>query len=276
MTELEQVSMPSTPVALIQMDTQDNPDENRAKAISMVDQASAQGAQLIVLPEAFVCLGDLDTRKASAEPLAGPTASMLCEAAKRNNVYLVGGSFFEKRAGQDKIFNTCLFTGPDGTVISVYRKIHLFKIDVPGEFVFDEAQVVAPGQEIVTSDSPFGRLGFSICYDLRFPELYRALAERDAHIVTVPAAFAMKTGKDHWELLLRARAVENQVFILAAAQIGAKPDGSTCYGRSMIIDPWGTVLAQAHDSETILMAEIDMDHMTRIRRTLPVLESRRL
>ena len=268
--------MTSIPVAVIQLDTQGDPDENRAKAISLVDKASSQGAQLVVLPEAFVCLGDLDKRKAAAEPLAGPTSSMLREAAERNNIHLVGGSFLEKKVGQDKVYNTCLFIGPDGTVLSVYRKIHLFKIDAPGELVFDESQVVASGPEVVTSDSPFGVIGFSICYDLRFPELYRALAARDARIVTVPAAFAMKTGKDHWEPLLRARAIENQVFVLASAQIGAKPDGSTCYGRSMIIDPWGTVLAQAQDSETIITADLDMDYMTQVRRTMPALKNRRL
>jgi deaminated glutathione amidase len=268
--------MSSIPVAVIQLDTQDHIDENRTKAISLVDKASSQGAQLIVLPEAIVCLGSLDKRQAAAEPLAGPTATMLREAAKRNNIYLVGGSFLEKQEGQDKVYNTCLFIGPDGNVISVYRKIHLFKIDVPGDVVFDESQVVASGEKIVTADSPFGILVFSICYDLRFPELYRALAERGACIVTVPAAFAMKTGKDHWETLLRARGIENQVFILASAQIGNKPDGSACYGRSMIIDPWGTVLARAQDSETIIMADLDMDHLAHIRRTLPVLNNRRL
>lgn len=263
-------------VAVIQMDSQDDPDENRAKAVSLIDRAAAQGAQLIVLPEVFVCLGDEKTRKASAEPLDGPTSSMLREAAKRHQVHLVGGSFLEKKDGDEKVYNTCLFTGPDGTVLSVYRKIHLFKIDAPGEVVFDESRLVASGEEIVTSDSPFGVIGFTICYDLRFPELYRALADRQACIVTVPAAFAMKTGKDHWETLLRARAIENQVFILAAGQIGTKSDGTVCYGRSMIIDPWGTVLAQASDAEGIVMANIDMDHLTRIRRTLPVLNNRRL
>ena len=268
--------MTPLPVAVVQLDTQDNPDENRAKAVAMVDEASRRGAKLVVLPEAIVCLGDVQARKAVAEPLDGPTSKLLCGAAKRNGIHLIGGSFMEKREDQDKVFNTSLFIGPDGNVLSVYRKIHLFKIDVPGEVVFDESEVVAGGEEVTVCESPYGAIGFSICYDLRFPELYRALSEGGALIVTVPAAFAAKTGKDHWETLLRARAIENQVFVLAPAQIGTKPDGAVCYGRSMIIDPWGTVLAQAQDSESVVLADLDMDHLARIRQLLPVLENRRM
>ncbi|HIG47421.1 MAG TPA: hypothetical protein EYQ20_13700 [candidate division Zixibacteria bacterium] len=174
------------------------------------------------------------------------------------------------------MYNTNLFLGPDGSILSVYRKIHLFEIDAPGEVVFDEAQVIESGKEVVIADSPFGVIGFTICYDVRFPELYRALADRQADIITVPAAFAMKTGKDHWEPLLRARAIENQVFILASSQVGTKPNGFTCYGRSMIIDPWGTVLAQAQDTETIITAQLDMDYMAHVRRIMPALKNRRL
>lgn len=268
--------MSRIPVAVLQLDTQDNPDENRARAISMVDEASRRGARLVVLPEAIVCLGDVQARKAAAEPLNGPTTKLLCEAAKRNGIYLVGGSFMEARQGQEKVYNTSLFIGPDGNILSVYRKIHLFKIDVPGEVVFDESEAVAGGEDVTVCESPYGIIGFSICYDLRFPELYRALSERGAMIITVPAAFAMKTGKDHWETLLRARAIENQVYVLASAQIGTKPDGTVCYGRSMIVDPWGTIVAQAQDSESVVMAELDMDHLARIRRLLPALENRRM
>ncbi|MDP6054837.1 MAG: carbon-nitrogen hydrolase family protein [Candidatus Latescibacteria bacterium] len=263
-------------VAVIQMDAQDNIDDNRNRAVAMVDEAASRGARLVVLPEVFVHLDALDKMKAAAETIPGPTSTLLQEVARRNKIYLVGGSFFEKNTEEDKVYNTNLFLGPDGSILSVYRKIHLFEIDAPGEVVFDEAQVIESGKEVVIADSPFGVIGFTICYDVRFPELYRALADRQADIITVPAAFAMKTGKDHWEPLLRARAIENQVFILASSQVGTKPNGFTCYGRSMIIDPWGTVLAQAQDTETIITAQLDMDYMAHVRRIMPALKNRRL
>ena len=263
-------------VAVIQMDAQDNIDDNRNRAVAMVDEAASRGARLVVLPEVFVHLDALDKMKAAAETIPGPTSTLLQDVARRNKIHLVGGSFFEKTTEEDKVYNTNLFLGPDGSILSVYRKIHLFEIDAPGEVVFDEAQVIESGKEVVIADSPFGVIGFTICYDVRFPELYRALADRQADIITVPAAFAMKTGKDHWEPLLRARAIENQVFILASSQVGTKPNGFTCYGRSMIIDPWGTVLAQAQDTETIITAQLDMDYMAHVRRIMPALKNRRL
>jgi len=268
--------MGTIPVAIIQMDSQDNIEDNRAKAINYVDVAASNGAQLVVLPEVFVHLDNLDKMKTKAEPIPGPTSELLQEAASRNKIHLVGGSFFEKTKDAGKIYNTNLFLGPDGSILSVYRKIHLFEIDVPGEVVVDEGQVIESGSDVVTSDTPLGVIGFSICYDIRFPELYRALSDRKATIITVPAAFAMKTGKDHWETLLRARAIENQVYILASGQIGTKPNGFSCFGRSMIIDPWGTVVAQAPDKETIITADLDMDYLDLVRRNLPASKNRRM
>ncbi|MBM3262442.1 MAG: carbon-nitrogen hydrolase family protein [candidate division Zixibacteria bacterium] len=262
--------------AIVQMDAQDNVQENRKKAVAGIAQAADQGARIVVLPEMFVYVHSLDRMRQMAEPLHGPTSETLREAARRHGVYLVGGTFFECIPGQEKVYNTNLFIGPDGNIRTIYRKIHLFELIAPGEVVVVESQAVEHGQEVVTDDTPFGTIGITICYDLRFPELYRALADRGAHIVAVPAAFAMKTGRDHWEVLLRARAIENQVYVLACNQVGIKPDASICYGRSMIIDPWGTVVAQASDAETVIMAELDMEYLEKVRTVLPALKNRRI
>jgi predicted amidohydrolase len=268
--------MATIPAAVIQMDTRSDPDVNRHKAVTMIERAAGRGARLVVLPETFVYMHDLDRMRQNAEPLPGPTSETLRAAARRCGVYLVGGSYLVKTPDRDAVFNTCLFIGPNGDMLAMYRKIHLFEIEAPGEVVFDEAQAIAHGREVVSAETPFGIVGFTICYDLRFPELYRMLADRGARILTVPAAFAMKTGKDHWEPLLRARAIENQAFVLAAAQTGTKPNGYVSYGRSMIVDPWGTVIAQAQDTEAMVIAELDMAYLEKVRRVLPALKNRRL
>lgn len=262
--------------AVIQMDAQDNPAINRKKAVAMIAQAADRGANLVALPEMFAYTHSLERMRNMAEPLYGPTSETLREAARHHGVYLIGGTYFEQIPDRDKVYNTNLFIGPDGGIRAIYRKIHLFELIAPGEAVVVESEAVEHGQDIVTDETPFGVIGFTVCYDLRFPELYRALAERGTHIVSVPAAFAMKTGRDHWEVLLRARAIENQVFVLACNQVGVKPDASVCYGRSMIIDPWGTVIAQASDAETIIMADLDMGYLEKVRAMLPALKNRRI
>lgn len=269
--------MASLIAAAIQMDARDDPQTNRTRAVRMIAQAADRGAQFVVLPEMFVFfMGDQNQARKTAEPIPGETSELLQEIARRYRIHLVGGSFFEQIPSADRVFNTCLFIGPEGDILGHYRKIHLFEIDAPGEVVRNEADVVAHGTDIVAVETTFGVVGLSICYDLRFPELYRALAARGARIITLPAAFALKTGKDHWEPLIRARAIENQAFVIASAQVGIKPDGYVCYGRSLIVDPWGTVIAQAHDAETVILAELNFDYLERVRRALPALKNRRL
>lgn len=268
--------MTSVRVGLIQMDAQDNPAANREKAVSLIGQAVDRGAQLVALPEVFVYVHAFNRMQEMAEPINGPTAEVLCETARRYGIYLVGGSFLERVPGQEKVFNTNLFIGPDGEIRAIYRKIHLFELIAPGEVIAIESQVVEHGKDIVTAETPFGVIGLTICYDLRFPELYRALADRGARILTVPAAFAMKTGKDHWEVLLRARAIENQAYVLAPNQFGIKPDGSVCYGHSLIVDPWGTVVARASDTEAVITADLDGGYLEKVRQMLPALKNRRV
>lgn len=268
--------MASIIAGVIQLDAQEDPRINRDRAVALIAEAADRGAELVVLPEMFVFFSTVDQMVKHAEDIPGPTSDILQEAARRHNIHLVGGSFCEKIPDSDKAYNTNLVINPDGDIIARYRKIHLFEIDAPGEVVFNEAEVIEFGDQVVAAETPFGVVGLSICYDLRFPELYRALADKDARIVTIPAAFAMKTGKDHWETLIRARAIENQVYMLASAQVGVKPNGYMSYGRSMIVDPWGTVVAQAQDTEAVITAELDMDYLEKVRKELPALKNQKL
>lgn len=268
--------MATVTAAVIQMDAQGDPEDNRRRASKLIDLAAARNAQLVVMPEVFVYFGETHMMQQHAENIPGPTSDLLQEAARRHKIYLVGGSFFSRIAGSDKVYNSNLVIGPDGEIIAHYRKIHLFEIDAPGEVVFNEADFVASGEEVTCAETPFGTVGLSVCYDLRFPELYRVLADRGAHMITIPAAFATKTGKDHWEPLIRARAIENQVYMLASGQTGIKPGGFSCYGRSMIVDPWGTVIAQAQDQECVITAELDFDYLWKVRKAMPALRNRKL
>lgn len=268
--------MATVTAAVVQMNSQDDPLGNRKRAAHLIGEAADRGARLVVLPEVFVYFHGMEQMAAHAESIPGPTSEVLQEVARRYKVYVVGGSFFERVPHQSKVYNANLVIGPDGGILAHYRKIHLFEIDAPGEVVVNEAEVVEHGNEVKSFETPFGVVGLTICYDLRFPELFRALADRGARIITLPAAFAMKTGKDHWETLIRARAIENQVYMLASAQVGIKPNGYVSYGRSMIVDPWGAVVAQAQDTETVIYADLDMDYLEQVRRSLPALKNRKL
>ena len=251
--------------------------ENLATCGRLVADAAARGAQLIVLPEnfAFIGLGEED-KMAVAESLgSGPIQDALAGMAAANKIWLVAGGFPE-RAEAGKVHNTCLVFGPDGARVAEYRKIHLFDVQIPGAAEFRESRTVAPGATPVVVETALAPVGLSICYDVRFPELYRELARRGARVIVVPAAFTMHTGKDHWHALLRARAIENQVYVLAAAQFGRANEKRQCFGHSLIVDPWGTVLADAADREGVVLAEIDLDLQDRVRRELPVLDHRRL
>lgn len=260
-------------VGLVQINTQENRQHNVARAVALIGQAAAQGAELVALPECVTFLGRREHHAANAEAIDGDTAQAFAAAAKRHGIWLHGGSIIEK-TGQGKDYNTTLVFNPHGERVAIYRKIHLFDVDIaPGSY--RESDTYLPGEQIVTTDINGITLGLTICYDMRFPELYRCLALAGAKVIAVPAAFTAFTGKDHWEPLLRARAIENQCYIIAPAQWGEHPVGRQCYGRSLIINPWGTVIAQAPDGEGVVVANLDMAELDRIRKSVPSLANRR-
>jgi len=248
---------------------------NLAVAERLTRAAAADGAQLVVLPEKWTAMGSREDLLAAAEPLEGPTLSWARSLARELSVDLIAGSFLERVPGQEKLANTCVHVDAAGEVRAVYRKIHMFDVEVAGHR-YEESELEQAGEEIVLSHSAQGvPLGLSVCYDLRFPELYRILAVRGALIITVPSAFTLATTRDHWETLLRARAIENQAFVIAANQYGPHPAAQHSGGRSMIIDPWGLVLAQAPDGEGHITADLDLERQREIRERLPSLANRR-
>lgn len=267
--------MPRLLAAAIQLTASSDKSRNLDVAQRLVEEAAARGASLVALPELFNCLGDPEDIMAEAEEVPGPTSVRMSELAARLEVTLLAGSLAESRPGHQRVSNTSLLFGPDGRQLACYRKLHLFDIDLPGHVTFQESAFVEPGREIVVTSTPVGRLGQATCYDLRFPELFRRLVEEGATTILVPSAFTRATGRDHWEVLLRARAIENQVFLVAANQFGNHAPGISTYGRSMIIDPWGTVLATASDGEGIILAELDTDRLEEVRSRLPALSHRR-
>jgi deaminated glutathione amidase len=260
--------------AAVQLNSTGDYERNLEVAERLVREAAGDGAELVVLPEKWTALGDGEILRAAAQPLDGPALTAAAGWAGELGIHLVAGSIAERVPGQEKLSNTSVLFGPDGARLAVYRKIHMFDVDVD-EVAYRESATEQPGDEIVVADAGGVPLGMTVCYDLRFPELYRILALREARVVTVPSAFTERTGRDHWELLLRARAVENQVFIVAADQIGEAPPHYRSFGRSLIIDPWGVVLAEAPDSECFVSAELDFSAQDRIRESLPSLRNRR-
>jgi predicted amidohydrolase len=261
-------------VAAVQLNATADRDANLAIADRLTRAAAADGASLIVLPEKWTAMGAEEDLLAAAEPLDGQVLQWASATARELGVDLIAGSFLERVPGQQKLSNTSLHVGPDGELAAVYRKVHMFDVEVGGRS-YRESDLEQPGDEIVLSRSADGvELGLSICYDLRFPELYRILAVRGARVVSVPAAFTLATTRDHWETLLRARAIENQAFMIAANQIGRHPGGYESGGRSMIVDPWGVVLAQAPDGEAHILAELDLERQREIRARLPSLANR--
>jgi predicted amidohydrolase len=261
-------------VAAVQLNATADQAANLAVADRLTRAAAVDGASLIVLPEKWTAMGAEQDLLAAAEPLDGQVLQWARATARELSVELIAGSFLERVPGQEKLSNTSVHVGPDGELAAVYRKVHMFDVEVGGRS-YRESELEQPGDEIVLSKSADGvELGLSICYDLRFPELYRILAVRGARVVSVPAAFTLATTRDHWETLVRARAIENQAFMIAANQIGAHPGGYESGGRSMIVDPWGVVLAQAPDSETHIVAELDLERQSEIRTRLPSLANR--
>lgn len=266
---------PRLPAAVVQINSGTDKAANLESALRQIRAAARAGARLIALPEYWTYLGPEEGYAAAAEDIAGPTVSQLVETVRELDIHLLAGTMLEAIPGDTHFYNTSLLIDPTGNVIARYRKIHLFDIDVTGAVSALESASIAPGTEIVSAVVADHILGLSVCYDLRFPELYRALADRGAEMLAVPAAFTMFTGKDHWELLLRARAVENQSFVLAPGQFGKYPGGWS-YGRSMIVDPWGTILAMVPDGEGFAIADLNFERLAEIRRELPALANRRI
>ena len=263
-------------VGVVQMNSRADKAANLDKAERLVAEAAEAGARLVALPEYVTYLGPKDRIDDVAESIPGPTTERFANLARRHGVYLLAGSIHERSPHPGKCYNTSTLFDPNGELIAAYRKIHLFDVRIGDTVVTAESDRIAPGEEVVTALVDGHRVGLSICYDLRFPELYRALADEGAEVLFVPAAFTMFTGKDHWELLLRARAVENQCYVVAPGQIGRhEPDG-WCYGRSLIADPWGVVVAVASDDETVALATLDFGLVEKYRTELPSLANRRL
>ncbi len=286
--------------AAVQLNATADFDANLATVDRLTRAAAVDGAQLIVLPEKWTAIGCDEQLRAAAEPLDGPAVSWAREIASELGVDLVAGSFLELIPGEERFANTCVHVAPSGAVRAVYRKLHMFDVCIEGRS-YRESDLELPGDEIVLSETSAGadsssadasstgsagfdstgvnsagvELGLAICYDLRFPELFRILAVRGARILALPSAFTLPTTRDHWEVLVRARAIENQAFVIAANQVGPHPGGARSGGRSMIVDPWGVVLAQAPDGEHHILAELDLERQLEIRAQLPALANRR-
>jgi predicted amidohydrolase len=259
--------------AVVQLNSTNDKAKNLGVAERLVRAAAADGAELVALPEKWNLLAGGGELIAGAEPLDGPSLSAARSWARELGIHLLAGSICEQSSG-GKAFNTSVLIGPDGGNLATYRKIHMFDVDAGG-VSYRESDHEEPGEEIVTASLADATVGLSVCYDLRFPELYRILAVRGARLLTVPSAFTLATGRDHWEVLLRARAIENQAFVLAPNQVGEAPPHFNSYGRSSIVDPWGVVLATAPDEECFVAAELDFAAQERVRESLPSLANRR-
>ena len=262
------------PVALVQLDATGDVAANIATAATLADEAAVGGARFVALPEYLQFRGPDDGYRTSARPIPGPHTAPFAEVARRRDAWILVGSTAETSDDPARPYNTSVLIAPDGSIAAAYRKIHLFDVTVEAGPVDTESARVTAGDRLVIADVDGVRVGLSICYDLRFPELYRALALAGARILTVPANFTERTGRDHWEVLLRARAIENAAYVLAPSQVNGPP-GQPAFGRSMIVDPWGTVVAQASDTVAIITAELDLDRVGSLRRQIPVLANRR-
>jgi deaminated glutathione amidase len=261
-------------VACVQLNAAQSKADNIERAERLVGEAAATGADLVLMPEKWTGIGPPDLIRSVAESLDdGEATGAMRSWSARHGITLIGGSIVERREGHEKLSNTSIVIDPVGEIVAVYRKIHMFDVEVGGH-VYRESETEDPGDRPMTTEVDGWKVGLSICYDLRYPELYRLLAVEGCEALTVPAAFTLFTGKDHWEVLLRARAIENQCYVIAANQWGSFADGKAAYGRSSIIDPWGIVLAQAPDEDCVISAELDRGRVEDIRRRLPSLANR--
>lgn len=261
-------------VACVQLASDEHVDENLARAEVGVREAAARGARLIALPEKWNAIGEREVLEAAAEPIDGRTTQLVRDWARELEAWILSGSIVVREPGRTKLRNLSILVGPDGEVHATYAKAHMFDVDVAG-VAYRESDAEDPGSELVVADVDGVPVGMTVCYDLRFPELYRLLALRGARILTVPAAFTLMTGRDHWEVLLRARAIENQCFVVAPDIIGDHGAGKVSYGGSMVVDPWGTVVARAPDAECVVVADLDLGAVDRVRAAIPSLANRR-
>jgi predicted amidohydrolase len=266
--------------AVAQLQSRQDVEANLAACTDAAAEAAARGAQLCALPENFAFMGPERGKLQIAEAVdaahPGPVLGAMMATARRHNLYILLGGFPERGPTPEKCFNASVLLGPDGALLGHYRKMHLFDVAIPGRAVYRESEVFAGGAGPVTVETPLGAIGLSVCYDLRFPELYRAEAAQGARILTVPAAFTAHTGKDHWHVLLRARAIENLCYVLAPDQYGIHDEKRITYGHSVIVDPWGAVIAEVGDHPGIAVADLDLGYLEQVRRELPALSHRRL
>jgi len=262
--------------AAIQMLACDDKGTNQREASHWVTEAAARGARVVVLPEVFIWRGNKKEEKNAAESIPGPTSDFLQSLARNLGIYLLGGSILEAIPESPKAYNTSLLFGPQGNLLASYRKIHLFDVDLENGVTARESDTREFGDTAVVAKTDLCPMGLTVCYDLRFPELYRTLATQGSQLIFVPSAFTAYTGKAHWEPLLRARAIENQVYIIAPDQFGKNPKSFETHGHSMIVDPWGKVLAELPDGPGIVMAEVDLDFLAKVRAELPALSHRKL
>ena len=260
--------------AVVQLDSQNDKGANLERISRLVDEAAAGGAKLVSLPEVMNFIGEMVRDEDRPEAVPGRSTELLMKKAKEHDIWIHSGSFAENIPGDKRHYNTSVMIDRKGEIVASYRKIHTFDVTLPDGTVCDESARVHPGKEIVTVETELGVLGFSICYDIRFPELFRLMALEGAQVLFTPANFTLPTGKDHWEPILRTRAIENGCYVVAAAQIGKKPR-FVAYGSSMVIDPWGTVLTRARETEGVSFAEIDLDYVDKVRGQLPSLKNRR-
>ncbi len=264
-------------VAAVQLRSGPDVAENLARVEALVARAASYGAAFVATPENTTLLTSPEKKVAAAEPVDGPTHGALAEMARRHRVWLLAGSVAEAHpTDPTRCFNTSLLFDDAGTLVARYRKLHLFDVDLADGTRFQESAHIAPGEEVVVVDTPIGRLGLTVCYDVRFPELYRKLMDAGAEVITVPSAFTLTTGRAHWHVLLRARAIEAQAFVIAPAQEGPHGGGRASYGHSLIVDPWGTVLADCADGEGLALAEVDLSRVAEARRAIPVARHRRV
>jgi predicted amidohydrolase len=260
--------------AAVQLNSTDDKDRNIEVAERLVRDAAADGCDLVCLPERWNLLGDSETIRHGAEDLDGPTLTAARGWARELEIHLIAGSIAERLEGHERVFNTSVLIDPEGEDVAVYRKIHMFDVVVEG-VTYRESDHDEPGDEVVSASLGELELGMTVCYDLRFPELYRILAVRGARVIAIPSAFTAPTGRAHWEILIRARAIENQVFVIAPDQVGKAPPHFESFGHSAIVDPWGTVLAIAPEGECFVVADLDLERQEEVRDQLPALANRR-
>jgi predicted amidohydrolase len=249
---------------------------NLATAVRLLNEAADLGAKLVGLPENFAFMGRDEDRIANAEGVEGPTLAAIREVARARRIWVVAGSIAENVGQPDRTANTSVLVAEDGSIAATYRKIHLFDVNIPDGARYAESESVAPGDKVVLAPTPLGRIGLTICYDLRFPELYRKLAGFGAQLITIPAAFTLFTGKDHWEVLVRARAIENLAYVVAPAQVGRHSANRQTFGNAMVVDPWGVVLARCADGEGVCVAPFNRTRLEKVRQELPALKHRKL